>query len=84
MRLNTLLISAAAVQLAACQSKHGNLTVAMVRSPPPNWPLPILNANWTGMVLNISQTVEEGIELIDQAAEKGANLITFPELWFPG
>lgn len=61
-----------------------NLTVAMVRSAPPNWPMPLLTYNWTGVKLNISETVDAGIGLIHKAAEEGAGMITFPELWFPG
>ncbi|KAF7547351.1 hypothetical protein G7Z17_g7787 [Cylindrodendrum hubeiense] len=56
----------------------------MIRSPPPNWPLPILNFDWTGTKLNISQNIDEGIELLHEASENGANFVMFPELWFPG
>lgn len=61
-----------------------NLTVAMVRIPPPNWPLPLLNKDWTGIKLNISETVDHGISLMKEAAAEGANMVLFPELWFPG
>lgn len=62
----------------------GNLTIAMVRSAPPNWPLPLLNYDWADSVSNISETVDAGIDLINKAARDGASIITFPELWFPG
>lgn len=61
-----------------------NLTVAMIRAAPPNWPLPILNKDWTGITLNISETVDYGIELMHDAAASGAHIVSFPELWFPG
>ena len=61
-----------------------NLTVALLRAAPPNWPLPILNRNWTGVKLNISETVDAGIDYIHHAAGQGADVISFPELWFPG
>lgn len=74
----TILGSAAAVTTGT------NFTVAMVRSAPPNWPTPLLNMDWTGITMNISQTVDYGIELVQKAAQEGADMITFPELWFPG
>ena len=61
-----------------------NVTVAMVRAAPPNWPMPIFNFNWTGVELNISETVDKGIMYIKDAASQGADIVTFPELWFPG
>ncbi|KAH0280331.1 aliphatic nitrilase-like protein, partial [Aureobasidium melanogenum] len=61
-----------------------NFTVAMVCSAPPNWPMPLTTYNWTGVQLNISETVDYSIELIHKAADEGASLISFPELWFPG
>ncbi|KAF2159220.1 hypothetical protein M409DRAFT_37986 [Zasmidium cellare ATCC 36951] len=60
-----------------------NFTVAVVRAPPPNWPLPILSTNWTGITLNLSQAVDKGIELVADSARSNASLISFPELWFP-
>lgn len=61
-----------------------NLTLALVRAPPPNWPLPITNYDYTGIKINVSETVDAGIALIKKAGEEGANVIQFPELWFPG
>ncbi|CAG8165341.1 unnamed protein product [Penicillium salamii] len=61
-----------------------NLTVALVRSAPPNWPLPLLSYNWTGIKINITESVDQGIHLIDDASNNGAGMIVFPELWFPG
>lgn len=34
--------------------------------------------------LNAQATVAKTIDLIKEAAEQGANLIAFPELWIPG
>jgi hypothetical protein len=62
----------------------GNVTVAMVRSAPPSWPMPIFNFDWTGTQLNITQIALEGARLMEKAKSEGADLITFPELWFPG
>ncbi|PYI11620.1 aliphatic nitrilase [Aspergillus sclerotiicarbonarius CBS 121057] len=56
----------------------------MVRAPPPNWPLPIYSYNWTGVMPDLNATIDQGIEYMREAKENGANLIMFPELWFPG
>lgn len=61
-----------------------NLTVALVRAPPANWPSPFWNKNWTDTNLDLNATVEKGVSLISQAASDGANLVIFPELWFAG
>jgi hypothetical protein len=63
---------------------YNNLTVAIVREEPPTWPMPIMNKNWTGIQFNLNATVQKGLFLIDQATSNGANLVVFPELWFPG
>ncbi|RDW78005.1 hypothetical protein BP5796_05857 [Coleophoma crateriformis] len=63
---------------------YNNLTIAMVRAAPVNWPMPILNKTWTDVTLDLNGTVSYGVELINQAATKGANLVVFPETWFPG
>lgn len=60
------------------------MKVALVRCPPPNWPLPLQNRDWTGIDIDISQTIEVGLRLMREAKDAGATLITFPELWFPG
>lgn len=70
--------------VSANTATSNNLTVAMIRAAPPNWPLPLLNKDWTGITLNISETVDYGIELMHEAAASGANIVSFPELWFPG
>lgn len=84
------------LSVALCLAGHGalaalnatventNLTVALVRTAPPNWPLPVLNRNWTGIELNISETVDAGFGHVATAAAQGADRISFPELWFPG
>ncbi|KAK8179888.1 aliphatic nitrilase [Phyllosticta capitalensis] len=63
---------------------RSNLTAALVRTPPPNWPLPITNYDYTGIKFNISEAVDAGIGLINSAKSQGADLVVFPELWFPG
>ncbi|KAK9475714.1 carbon-nitrogen hydrolase [Lipomyces japonicus] len=63
---------------------YNNLTVALVRAEPANWPLPVMNKNWTGVHFDINATVSKAVTLIEEAAENGANLVVFPELWFPG
>lgn len=60
------------------------LKVALVRTPPPNWPLPLPNRDWSGITINISETIDSALELMRQAKTAGATLIAFPELWFPG
>ncbi|GAA5995739.1 uncharacterized protein JCM10292_004717 [Rhodotorula paludigena] len=42
------------------------------------------NKNWTDVELNLNATVAYGVELIAEASAKGARLIAFPEVWFPG
>ncbi|ROW08155.1 hypothetical protein VPNG_06963 [Cytospora leucostoma] len=79
-----VLVAAASIGLVSGASNSSNLTVALVRSAPPKWPMPLMKMDWTGTVLNISETVDYGIELIQKAADDGADMITFPELWFPG
>ncbi|RAH67490.1 aliphatic nitrilase [Aspergillus aculeatinus CBS 121060] len=61
-----------------------NLTVAAVRVPPVNWPLPMMNKDWDGVKLDLNGTIELGIRLIQQAAAANARVIHFPEVWFPG
>lgn len=62
-----------------------NFTVAIVRAPPANLPYPPgVNTNFYGRKYDINATVELAIGHIHEAAQKGANLIAFPELWFPG
>lgn len=60
------------------------IKIALIRSPPPNWPLPLEKQSWEGITLNIDETIDEGIKLIKLAKSNGADLVSFPELWFPG
>jgi hypothetical protein len=60
------------------------MTVALVRKPPPNWPLPLQNRDWTGIRINIRESIDAGLGLIREAKAAGAALVAFPELWFPG
>jgi hypothetical protein len=61
-----------------------NVTLAAVRAPPVNWPLPILNKNWDGVQFDINGTVDLGVRYVRRAAQDGARLVAFPEVWFPG
>lgn len=70
--------------VAEAASKNANLTVAMVRAPPPDWPLPVYSYNWTGIMPNLNSSIDQGIKYMHEAKENGANWILFPELWFPG
>lgn len=82
--LIALVIQSAAQALSLANTTSSNLTIAMVRAAPPNWPTPLLNYDWCAIELNISQTIDAGIGYIEAAAAQGADAITFPELWFPG
>lgn len=70
--------------LSLANTTSSNLAIAMVRAAPPNWPKPLLNYNWSGIELNISEAIDAGIGYIEAAAAQGADAITFSELWFPG
>ena len=61
-----------------------SLKVALVRCPPPNWPMPLESQDWTGIKIDINQSVDRAIELIEAGKANDAHLIAFPELWFPG
>ncbi|KAK1511246.1 uncharacterized protein CCOS01_15008 [Colletotrichum costaricense] len=63
---------------------RSNLTIALIRTPPPNWPLPLTNYDYTDITFNISECVDVGIELIKEAKASGSDVVVFPELWFPG
>ncbi|GAA5879229.1 hypothetical protein JCM8547_003938 [Rhodosporidiobolus lusitaniae] len=63
-----------------------NLTVAAVRAPPRGWPLPVMNKDWDAADVgyDLNATVDYGVELIAEAAAKGAKVVAFPETWVPG
>ncbi|KAK0640471.1 Nitrilase [Lasiodiplodia hormozganensis] len=63
-----------------------NLTVALVRTPPANWPTPFWNKNWTSPTTtpSLNATIAKALTLIATASREGASLVVFPELWFPG
>jgi nitrilase len=85
MRLTIPLILASAIAAAPLSSPdYNNLTVALVRAAPANWPAPILNKNWTDVSLDLDATITFAVDLISEAATTGANLVVFPETWFPG
>ncbi|KAH6694841.1 aliphatic nitrilase-like protein [Leptodontidium sp. MPI-SDFR-AT-0119] len=83
-----LALSAFASSAATCNitdtTDYSNLTVALVRAAPPGFPPPILSRNYTGLHFDLNATVAYGVQLIEEAASNGANLVVFPELWFPG
>lgn len=76
--------STAAAPTSRPTPDYNNLTVAVVRAEPAGWPMPLMNKNWTGIQFDLNATVLKGINLIEEAAANGANLVVFPELWFPG
>ena len=82
--ITCLFLGAVGAVLASRAPDHSNLTVAIVRAEPVNFPMPILNKNWTGVGFDLNATVAKGLKLIGEAANNGANLVVFPELWFPG
>lgn len=89
MRLSLLLTSVCTATASihprqSLNEDYNNLTVAIVRAPPANWPLPLMNKNWTGVDFDINATVAKAANLVEEAAHAGANLVVFPELWFPG
>jgi nitrilase len=79
-----LLGAVTAVSTAKSTPDYNNLTVAIVRAEPVNWPMPLMNKNWTGVHFDLNSTIAKGVKLIEDAASNGANLVVFPELWFPG
>lgn len=79
----TLLLSiATAVPTTRSTSYYNNLTIAIVRTEPANWPMPLMNKNQTDVKFDINAAVAR-VKLIDEVASNGANLVVFPELWFP-
>lgn len=81
-----LCVSASIATVATAQNttSTANLTVALVRAPPPDWPLPVYTYDWTGVMPTINSSIDQGIKYIQKAKADGANWIVFPELWFPG
>lgn len=66
------------------RSGSDNFTVALVRAPPANYPYPPPSVDWKGLKHDLNASVELGVQYIEQAASQGADLVAFPELWFPG
>ncbi|KAL3434971.1 carbon-nitrogen hydrolase [Aspergillus tetrazonus] len=58
------------------------LNAVLVRAPPALWSEPILRRDYHGVDINTTTTL--GVNYIERAASEGANLVAFPELWFPG
>lgn len=57
--------------------------IAAVREPPVNFALPIgINKTWVD--LNLSATIDQALEIIEEAKGEGVSLLAFPELYFPG
>ncbi|KAF6816922.1 hypothetical protein CSOJ01_02619 [Colletotrichum sojae] len=61
-----------------------NITLSAVVAAPAGWPLPVGSKDWTNGYLDLNATVQYGIKLIGEARQRGADLVAFPELWFPG
>ncbi|KAK6221700.1 hypothetical protein QIS74_04572 [Colletotrichum tabaci] len=70
--------------MAARTFDKSNITLSAVVAAPAGWPLPVGNKNWTGGHFDLKATVEYGTKLIAEARGNGADLVAFPELWFPG
>lgn len=78
------LVSSLYNSLAQASNNTSNLTIALLRAPPPQWPLPIYEYDWGSIRPNLTSSVDAGIEYIKETKKNGANWILFPELWFPG
>ena len=86
MHLTRILCFAGAAYASAFSSRNdsGNFTVALVRAPPANYPYPPPSLDWKGLRHDLNASVELGVQYIERAASQGADLVAFPELWFPG
>lgn len=86
MQLSRTLFLAGVACANALSSGSGsdNFTVALVRAPPANYPYPPPSVDWKGLKHDLNASVELGVQYIEQAASQGADLVAFPELWFPG
>jgi hypothetical protein len=84
LAITSWFLSAANAVTAPQTPDYNNLTVAIVRAEPANFPMPVMTKNWTGIRFDLNATVTKGVNLIKEAASNGANLVVFPELWFPG
>ncbi|KAL4958974.1 aliphatic nitrilase-like protein [Aspergillus stella-maris] len=81
--LNLLSLVSSALAIPLYNASHSPiLKAALVRAPPALWSEPILSRDYHGV--DINATTALGVEYIERAASEGANLIAFPELWFPG
>lgn len=78
------LVSALYYSSAQASNATSNLTIALLRAPPPQWPLPIYEYDWGSIRPNLTSSVDAGIEYIKEAKKNGANWILFPKSWFPG
>ncbi|CAG8113873.1 unnamed protein product [Penicillium olsonii] len=67
---------------AAPSTPESSLTAALVRAPPALWAQPILSRVYNGV--DINATTDLGVDYIKLASQEGAQLVAFPELWFPG
>ncbi|TQN71716.1 Arylacetonitrilase, partial [Colletotrichum shisoi] len=70
--------------MAARTFDKSNITLSAVVAAPAGWPLPVGNKNWTDGHFDLKATVKYGTKLIAEARGNGADLVAFPELWFPG
>ncbi|KAH6869692.1 aliphatic nitrilase-like protein [Thelonectria olida] len=67
---------------AVPRSSASSLTAALIRAPPALWSEPILSRVYNGV--DINATTDLAVKYIKRATQEGAQLIAFPELWFPG
>ncbi|KAF7552877.1 hypothetical protein G7Z17_g4022 [Cylindrodendrum hubeiense] len=86
MLKSTLILLATCLQLsqglAVRSTSATSLTAAMIRASPALWTQPITSRVYNGV--DIDATTNLGVKYIDRAADEGADLVAFPELWFPG
>jgi hypothetical protein len=63
-----------------------NLTVALVKEPSANWPLPLMNKTRTGVEFGLNRTVTKGVHLITEVARMGKpgglSKIVVPRVWY--
>ncbi|KAI9155587.1 Arylacetonitrilase [Paramyrothecium foliicola] len=77
-------VFAPAAVFAARVFDKSNVTLSAVVAAPAGWPMPVGNKNWEEGYFDLNATVSYGVQLIAEARSNGADLVAFPELWFPG
>ena len=82
--ISIALVSALYNSSAQASNATSNLTIAILRASPPQWPLPIYEYDKGLIRPHLTSSVDAGIEYIKEAKKNGVNWLLFPELWFPG